>query len=58
MGVLWRLRNMTCTCRFAALERIEIRLMVGGIDISNDVFADGESASRRAIDLMHAYGAR
>jgi len=44
--------------RFAALERIEIRLMVGGIDISNDVFADGESASRRAIDLMHAYGAR
>jgi hypothetical protein len=57
-AVLWRVRNLTCTCMSAALEHVEIRLIVNGIVISNDVFSDSDSASRRALDLMQAYGAR
>jgi hypothetical protein len=54
--VLWKTKDLTCTCLTVAFDHIEICLFVGGLLISREVFTDANAATQYAIDIMHAYG--
>lgn len=53
--VLWKHDALTCTCLTHAPDRVEVRLVVTGVVIQREFFADTESASQFAIKKMHAY---
>jgi hypothetical protein len=53
--VLWRSGGMTCTCRTHSPDRVEIRLVVGGVVVHSQFFSDTDAASQFAIDKMRAY---
>jgi hypothetical protein len=53
--VLWKIRDVTCTCSTFEIDDIEICLAVGGVVIHREVFTDPDTATQYAIDAMRGY---
>ncbi len=55
--VIWEQAGVSCTCLTLTPDNIEIRLVVNGMQVERQRFGDADSASRYAIEKMHAYNA-
>ncbi len=52
---LWKLGAITCSSVIHADDRIEIRLLVEGVVVHHQFFADPQLAAEFAIQKMRAY---